>query len=299
MSRALVVGHGAIGARHARLLAARGLEVAVVSRRPGVFDRQFTTLSEGLSGWQPDLLVIASRTDEHLSDLTQAAEAGFRGRVLVEKPFLHAPATLPGHRFADLRIGYNLRFHPVIQGLRRWLDGLSVFGCQFHVGQYLPDWRPQRDYRDGYSARREQGGGVLRDLSHELDLLLWLFGPWRRVTALGGQVSDLDIDSDDLVTLLVETERCPVVSVHLNYLDQPARRNILMQTSEGTLEADLIAGTLAGTRFELERDSTYAALHEDVLSGGGLACDQAQGLAVTHLIAAAERALSERSWVAP
>jgi hypothetical protein len=66
------------------------------------------------------------------------------------------------------------------------LDGRSAITVSAYVGQDLRDWRPGRDHRTTASATQQAGGGVLRDLSHELDYLLWLFGPWQRVAALGG-----------------------------------------------------------------------------------------------------------------
>ncbi|CCQ75524.1 Gfo/Idh/MocA family protein [Magnetospira sp. QH-2] len=297
VEKALVVGYGSVGQRHARLLADRDIKVAVVSRRPGVFHLQFVDLRDALAQWRPNLLVIASKTHDHGTDIDTAADAGFDGLVLVEKPILNRPVPLPEHRFSDLRVGYNLRFHPVIQGLRRWLVGSKILGCQIHAGQYLPDWRPGTDHLASYSAHHQQGGGVLRDLSHELDLILWLFGPWKRMTALGGRHGDVTVDSEDSASLLIETDICPNLSLHMNYLDQPPRRTISVQTDEGTVVADLVAGTLAGTRFEVARDDTYRALHEDILTHGGQACDGTEALAVTETIAAAEQAMAEKRWI--
>lgn len=31
--------------------------------------------------------------------------------------------------------------------------------CQF--GQYLPNWHPREDYRQGHSANKKLGGGIL------------------------------------------------------------------------------------------------------------------------------------------
>ena len=71
-------------------------------------------------------------------------------------------------------------------------------------GRIIRDWRPGRDHRTTASATQQAGGGVLRDLSHELDYLLWLFGPWQRVAALGGSSGARQIEVDDHLDLLLE-----------------------------------------------------------------------------------------------
>ena len=43
-------------------------------------------------------------------------------------------------------------------------------------GQYLPAWRPSRDYRETYTAQSAQGGGILLDASHEIDYVRWIGG---------------------------------------------------------------------------------------------------------------------------
>jgi predicted dehydrogenase len=172
-----------------------------------------------------------------------------------------------------------------------------------YVGQHLSTWRAGTDYRSSYSARSAEGGGVLRDLSHELDLLTWLLGGWERLTALGGHLSRLEIDSDDVWTILWSTRRCPVVSVQLNYLDRPGRRRLLAHTDDHTVEADLVNGRLtidgAVESIATDRDLTYTEQHRAVLSGrtDGL-CTLEEGMEVLRMIAAVERAAREKAWVA-
>lgn len=304
---ALVVGLGSIGARHARLLAEIGGRVAAVSARRDdeVADLPvYAGLEEGLAGWRPDYVVIANSTVRHAATLCSLAAAGYAGLVLVEKPLFALPAPLPDHRFAGLYVGYNLRFHPVLRALAGRLEGARALTAQIYVGSYLPDWRPGRDYRRTASASAAEGGGALRDLSHELDYAGWLFGRPTGVAAMGGRVGGLEIDTDDAFGLLLETPGCPVVTVQMNYLDRRHVRQVSVVTDAGTLVADVVAGTLADgeavVEFACGRDDTYRAMHRAVLTGqGGDACTAAEGLGVVDLIAAAERAAATRTWAAP
>lgn len=300
--KAVVVGMGGIGARHARWLEELGHEVAVVSRRPIEAKRGYTTIAEAVRDFAPDYAVIASRTAEHLADLTQLAQTGFDGLVLVEKPLLAEPAAIPPNRFARAFVAYNLRFNPVVRAAKEILDRETLIALHVYVGQYLPDWRPNRDYRQVYSARRAEGGGAIRDLSHELDTVNWIAGGWKRLAATGGHLSPLEIDSDDVFALLVETARCKAVTVNMNYLDDALHRDIVALTAKGTLRADLVAGTVSfGGRlsvFDAVRDDMYRDQHKAILEGrADGACTLDDGVAVTEMIAAAERAARDHVWV--
>lgn len=301
--KGLVIGYGSIGARHARLLRELGLEVAIVSRRNIDWPDTFAAIPEAISAWGPDYAVIASRTHEHRGDMAALAESGFKGTLLVEKPVFDTGTEVAASQFAQIFVAYNLRFHPVLVRLKEVLAERTPHAVHVTVGQYLPDWRPEADYRRGYSAIKAQGGGVLRDLSHELDTLNWMLGGWTRLTALGGHVSGLEIDSDDVFSILFETARCPVVSVQMNYLDSTLRREVLALTDQGTVRADLVRGTLevdgeTGT-FTVGRDDTYLAQHQAALAGGGGGlCTFDEGLDVMRMIEAAEAAVSGRQWVA-
>lgn len=301
---ALVVGMGSIGTRHARLLGDLGLDVAAVSRHGAAARRCYPSLAQALECETPHYVVIANETARHREAVASLAELGFAGTVLVEKPLFDRPAPLPAHRFAGLYVGYNLRFHPLLLELRRLLLSERVLSAHVYVGQYLPDWRPGRDYRATASALREAGGGVLRDLSHELDYLLWLFGACERVAALSAQSETLDIDTDAVQGLLLSFERCPVVTAQLNYLDRQAARELVINTPARTIRADLIRGTLridGGERhFAVERDTTYLDQHRSALGNHrDRLCTAEEGAATLALIAAAERAAAERQWIAP
>ena len=301
--KALVIGYGSIGRRHARVLAELGCQVAVVSRRAVEFKPCYADLAKALNDWQPAYVVVAARTSEHHQTLALLAEQGFQGRVLVEKPLFDRPLPLPEHSFSVTAVAYNLRCHPLLRRLSEFLSKeRRLVAAHVYVGSHLSQWRPGTDYRESYSARRQEGGGVLRDLSHELDYAGWLFGPWQRLTALGGHLSSLEIDSDDAYSLLMETERCKVVSIHLNYLDRTLRREILVHTDLHTVHVDLIGNVfeLDGARETqtVERDATYRAEHEAMLqrNGEGL-CSLSEAVETLATIEAAERAAGTHAWI--
>jgi predicted dehydrogenase len=299
MTKALVIGYGSIGRRHARILDELGCDVAVVSRRACDNVTHFASVTSAIAEFRPDYVVVANETSAHPDTVAQVAAAGFRGRLLIEKPLGGA---IPRYDFALCAVAYNLRFHPALAELAEALAGQRLLAMQIYCGQYLPDWRPGNDYRKSYSADVARGGGVLRDLSHELDYLLWLGGAWRRAAAIGGRLGELEISSDDCWALLLELDRCRCATVQINYLDRPGRRQILVITSEHSFAVDFGKAALMRDgevrRFAVDRDDTYRAQHRAMLEGDtSRLCELAQGEAVMNLIATAEKAAREGVWV--
>jgi predicted dehydrogenase len=301
--KALVIGYGSIGARHARILSALGHDTAVVSKRAVDYPDYFSDLETALHSQAPDYVVIANATIDHFATVCELSRLGYKGIVLVEKPVFSRVEPLPPLSFRRLVVAYNLRFHPLIQRLRALLEGETILSATCLVGQYLPDWRPGTDYRQSYSSHADQGGGVLRDLSHELDFLAYLFGPWLRVCASGGHLSALEGDSDDIFGLILEFEHCPITMLHMSYTDRIGRRQIVVQTDSKTIEVDLVKGLLIVNdvveQVSVERDQSYRAMHEAAIAGhSDIICTLHQATETVALIGAAERSARQACWVA-
>ncbi|MBY0407388.1 MAG: Gfo/Idh/MocA family oxidoreductase, partial [Rickettsiales bacterium] len=173
----LVVGYGSIGSRHARLLAPEAQTLAVVTAREDVPYPRFASLEKALAEFTPDYVVVCTATAQHAASLHTLKAHNYRGKLLVEKPlFASAKESEAPYPFTA-HVAYQLRFHPVIQEARKRMKGEPVHSAHVYVGQHLSQWRPHRATKETYSAHAAQGGGVMRDLSHELDLVQYLFGP--------------------------------------------------------------------------------------------------------------------------
>lgn len=265
VTRALVIGAGSIGARHARVLRALGHEVSFVTSRLDLPGSTFDRISTAIRDFAPGYVVVANATASHARTVSELVDLGYRGRLMVEKPAALASSSVRNGEFERLGFGFNLRFHPVIERLHRLLAGATVYTVEAYAGQHLESWRPTRPVSQQYSASLAHGGGVLRDLSHELDYLALLLGPCSGVFARGGRLGNVTVDSDDAWALVARYELAPVVSLQLNYLDAQHRRRIVVNSSVGTIEADLIASTIRHDQaIELlptDPDFTYSELH--------------------------------------
>ena len=296
-----VVGAGSIGSRHQRILKQLGHKVSVVSANSP--DADFRSMSDALERESFDYVVIASQTSQHVIDLSALIKNRFNGRVLIEKPLFEKLHTLEDNNFSFAAVGYNLRFHPAIVWLKDTLPKLGkLSSANFYVGQYLPTWRPDSDYRKSSSARDISGGGVLRDLSHELDLVQYLFGDWQQLTAVGGKFSDLEIATDDTFSILMTSTKCNAISVQLNYVDRIKQRYITINGNNGTVSIDLISNTAKfsdlDVKFSVNADDTYVAQHLAVISNDSQnTCSLSEALKVVETIQAIEKSAEKLKWI--
>lgn len=104
---------------------------------------------------------------------------------------------------------------------------------------YLPEWRPNVDYRNTYSAHKDLGGGVHIDLIHELDYLSYLLGIPKKSYYINKKVSNLEIDSYD-VSLSIHEYEDSVAEIHLDYFGRESIRKCELFFNDSTVMIDLI-----------------------------------------------------------
>ena len=261
-NRIVVCSLGSIGRRHLYCLRRYWPSIATAVLRSGrghvrnedsLVEPQFTSISDAIA-WKPDAAIIASPATVHLSQALAFARSNIP--VLIEKPVgtgselnsdwqeldAYASSGLP------ILVGYVLRYDQAFSWIQSqlangWLGQLVEVDAQ--CGSWLPGWRVNTDYRNSVSARSELGGGVLLELSHELDLLLALLGPIRLQSSLLRRTGLLDIDVEDHAILAGIAHEGVPVTMRLNFCSQPSKRLICFRGSAGELNWDLVAGTVA------------------------------------------------------
>jgi predicted dehydrogenase len=250
-----IFGFGSIGRRHAANAAQLGARVIVAARSPGKVTAECHRLGYRVAASSEealalaDAVIVATPTDAHLPVALRAAQ--LRKPLFLEKPLAASRAGVPAlaraARGLVVEVGCQLRAHPALRLLQRRLaagtDGrvLAFRGC---VGQRLDQWRPGTDYRASYSADLRRGGGALFDLIHEIDLVLWLCGPVRRVAARLSTLSDLELKADDLANLLLECRTGACGSLQLDMLSPVYRRSFEVVCAKARYEWDYAEGVL-------------------------------------------------------
>jgi len=140
-------------------------------------------------------------------------------------------------------VGYVLRYDLGAIKFKNWLDNKikgKILHARIECGSYLPDWRPDQDYRKTVSALSELGGGVLLELSHEIDYLYWFFGKPKDVQAQIRNSGTLDINVEDQVDLLMTSEQGYCISVQIDFNRRHVERKCKVLTTEGELIWDAV-----------------------------------------------------------
>ena len=288
------MGTGGIGARHA----ANILKIQPDAELIGVRETPTETTSQLGMKLVPDLEAgIDERPDLAVVALPPVLHGIVASSLLAERipVYLEKP---PAAKVSDLEsaahqaetdgtitmTGFVLRRMKGFQKLRALIDD-GALGEALHarlsVGQWLPDWRPDRDYRDTYSAQRALGGGVLLDLIHEIDLARFLFGEFDTVRAEAHKSGALEVDTEDTADILL-CRKGFTVNVHLDYLDRAYHREGRIILSRGTLLYDVTADHLA----ERHADSSQ---WQELAEPDAFTTSRALMDAMVHFLASVER----------
>lgn len=200
----------------------------------------------------PDAVFVCNPTSLHMEAMLKIAEAGCS--FFVEKPLSNnmEKINLLKDKVRDKKlityVGYQQRYNPCIIKAKEILerDVLGgILSVNAEIGECIKNWHKYEDYRRMYAARRELGGGVVLSQIHELDYLYYFFGMPVSAYAVGGHISDLEVDVEDVVDILLKYrtgDRYFPVHIHEDYVQSPAARTCKIIGNRGRIEFDLIEG---------------------------------------------------------
>jgi predicted dehydrogenase len=257
----LIIGTGSIGSRHAQNIATLDPEAKITLLRSSDEHNEYVEnlikelritivhhVTDAIS-LLPQAVVIANPT--HLHVQTGLDILPYCKNLFIEKPLsntnvkIEELARLAKEKHARILVGYNLRFHPVIKKLKEIVSseslGKPLYGSA-RSSSYLPDWRPGRDYKETYSAKKDQGGGVVLDLSHEIDYCYHLFGKPTKVTAMIPPSKILGISSEECADILIWGKI--LLHIHLDYVTKKAVRTFDLTCEKGIVHADLLTSEI-------------------------------------------------------
>ena len=281
INKILLVGLGSIGKRHLSNIQQLMPKAEVLILRSRSNNKPVdgcnvaTHIDEALR-FCPDIAIICNPSSFHLGVATKLAQIGVH--LFIEKPLsnnssgIDKLSSIALDKNVKIMVGYNLRFNKSLQKFKTLIQSNKygrVLCVSAQVGQYLPDWRPNVDYRDTVSASSKLGGGVLLELSHELDYLTWIFGEVEYVSGSLLKVSDLEIDVEDLALLNFgfkqENYKFPC-SVHLDFLQRKPHRSCMAICEQASVKWDaiqdcIIVSDSAGSDLKLDyiedKNNTY------------------------------------------
>jgi predicted dehydrogenase len=242
----LILGLGSIGKRHATNLLKQGEMVVAVD--PFVHDSfAFPVYRDIEVGWRelPDLVWICTPTHLHAEQVITALRCD--KHVFVEKPLAHdmESARSVMDVWVDIEdkklvwVACNMRFHPAVREMKSLLDS-GVIGepiiYRLHFSHFLGSMRPGVDYRKTYAAHSSQGGGILLDDIHDIDLAVWFGGAVRKVKGVTTNSGRLGIQAEDFALIVLIHENGALSEIHMDFLRRNKSRGIEVIGEKGTLE---------------------------------------------------------------
>ena len=324
----LVLGAGSAGKRHASNLASLGCRISCMDPRPDRVQEAaeqveiaggFGSMEEAFSrSGDLDGVVVTSPPAFHVEQGIASVERGLP--VLMEKPVCPSEADARKLEEAVNRTGvpllltYTWRWWPPLEKVWDLLNSQAVGKLrhvEFVMSAHLADWHPWEDYKDFFMSSREQGGGALLDESHWVDLMLWFIGKPERLVATIEKISDLEIETDDNVEMLITYPDGLRVNVHLDLYGRPHRKSIRFVGEGGTIlwTADpnaVAVGRKMGEEwerfeFDCERNEMFLAADRefvDVLNGGTVrTCSIQDGVRVLAVLEAARKSAETGQFV--
>ncbi len=247
MTKILIIGFGSIGKRHMRnILLKKNMEVLICTKRNDfkIHEKNVKivkTIDEGIAE-RPDIAFVTNETSYHVNTAIKLAKEGID--LFIEKPLSSSTngikklkKIVKDNGIISL-IGCDHRFHPCLKKIKEIIDKKRlgrIMSVQVESSSLLSDWHPYEDYRKGYSAKEELGGGIAMTMTHELDFLRWFFGEIKEIFSITKKVSDLEISADDISTMTMIFKNNIIGELHLDYFARPQFKSCKIRGTKGTL----------------------------------------------------------------
>ncbi len=288
--KVLIIGFGSIGKRHFSIIKNnfKFAKIFILSRRNlNIRGAKVNKNINEIKNIKFNYIIIANETSQHYSTLKYLEENFKNTKILIEKPLFHKYINLKSKN--KIFIGYNLRFHPGVILFKKLIKNQSIFNIKVIANSYLPNWR-KNDYSQSYSANSKKGGGVILDLSHEIDLAMWIFGNIKIVNCYQGKISNLQISSEDYLKIFGKIKKSNFY-LELSYFSKNETRSIQVDTNKNSILLNLKKNYLKidnkkSKIFKYSMDKSYLDMHKAIIynKNSDCLCSYEKGKKILKLI---------------
>jgi hypothetical protein len=254
--KVLIIGFGSIGKRHydvlSQLSEVQNIDLVTKQNIENIVCYINLEIIKNIEEY--DYFVIASETNKHFEQLKFLEENVKNKLIFCEKPLFESKQDIE-IKNNIVFVGYVLRFHPLLEKLKEMIKKEKIILVNAKCGQYLPSWRLNIDYKESYSAKKEEGGGVL---------------------------------------LIGKTNQDIFVNISIDYISKITNRRLLVETLEYTYELDFIENKLvkkdkAGfeeifSSLNLKRNYMFEQMHLDIFNQQKNICTFKEALEVMQTI---------------
>lgn len=249
MRKVLLIGYGSIGRKYLSLLIKVKQITDVYIYTKQRIDETKKVKKINLNSFKkinPHLIIIANQTSLHFKTINFIEKNFSKKIVLVEKP-LFDKYLRQKIKYNSYYIAYNLRFHPVLKKIKKLIAKQELWYVQIKQSSYLPEWRKNINYKYSTSALKSKGGGVLLELSHELDILENIFGNILPSFSYNSKISNLKINTDDILIIsgtVKKRQKKILFNLSSNMFSRNKVREIYIDGKSLSIRADLLKNTI-------------------------------------------------------
>lgn len=269
----LVIGYGSIGKKHCKILKSFTNNINVFSKQNIKNFKKISSLKK-IKELNPDYIIIASKTNTHFFYINFIEKNFENKKVLIEKPIFEKYKNIKLSKNKYF-VGYNLRFHPVLIFLKKFIKKKKINLVNVNNFSYLPSWRKNINYKKSNSATKNCGG-VLLELSHEIDYVTWIFGKFKPLYSFNKKISNLKILADDTLLLVGKNLKNSIINISMNFFSRINKREIVIESNNFTCKADILSNEVKiiyNNKRKIHKFSnfnikdTYFKQHLAILSG--------------------------------
>ena len=251
----LIIGSGSIAQKHAKIFNRKKIKVFVINIKDiNAAKKKICSL---VNNFEIYAAIICSPANTHLKYINFFKKKKIN--YLVEKPiFTDNELKLVNKNFAKKKnltelVGYQLRYSRTLNKLKKLLDIKiqgKIYFIKIIVNSYLPLWR--KKMKNSISLSKEKGGGVLLELSHEIDYMIWLFGNPKYLRALIDETKIFNNEVEERANIFFYYNSF-VLQLDMSFNSRFEKRSILIEGTKGSLEADLLKNTIYLNRSGLSK----------------------------------------------
>lgn len=287
--RIIIIGFGSIGKRHHSIL------------QKLLPNAQFYILSNHFNGKlkntiiyknikqikriDASIIIVSNTTEKHLN--SAISFSNFPTKLFIEKPInniLNKNKFLKLYKKAKknkctLYIGYNLRYLDSLNYFFSFIKkSKNIHKIDIEVGSDIKFWRKNIDFKKSVSVNKKYGGGVLLELSHEIDFIIYNLGFPKSVSSYIFNTMKYNIDVEDNAYILMlynnKFFNFPI-SFKLDFVRKDTVRKISVFTNKSSLKLDLNKSILYKfdsknnwniyKKFEKNISNTYEIMWKKIL----------------------------------
>jgi predicted dehydrogenase len=249
----LIVGYGSSGRRYFNIIKKifPSIDLKIFSLSNLNKNQLFLKNFSEIKIFRPDLSIICNPASIRVKIIKFLTN--LNSHLLIEKPLasnyedVKKIIKIVKKKKLVVKIGYNLRFLNSLKFLKKIIRSNKIgkiYTVNIIAGQSLLKWRKNINYKNSVSAQKKLGGGVLLELSHEIDYCNWIFGSFNRLFCRNSKISDLKVDVEDNAQILIFSKNKYPVSINLDFFRKDKSRICHVVGKNGSLIWDGVKNKL-------------------------------------------------------